>query len=354
MPLTERDYDLLSLYVDDALPPPERHALEARLAAEDGLRVELEALRRTIALVKSLPEMVAPRDLRLTSEIAASVLAELQAAQPAVIRPRRPVTHLLTSFAAAAASLVLVLAGALTLLQPEMMPSPVMSAESAATVAVADVMLSDVPPAGTPTLKTDDDATAGVFALPDIVPSDATETAMPMSEIMMMEEVETSEDSTFFSIVPSPLLTQSIQSPADETPDAAGGLAAFMSATMEHPSGNAAESTLTATKEAGAADMMRAQPPAAPLPAKTAAPDTAMAEMSIPSPTLSTESAEEVIETVVAAAGAGDTVETELQESVNAPPVTAASAPITGFVLVIAGLTLGALTLILTARKGPF
>ena len=82
MPLTERDYDLLSLYIDDALTPPERRAIESRLASDAEFRAELDALRQTIALVKSLPEMVAPRDLRLTPKMAAEVLAELKAAAP--------------------------------------------------------------------------------------------------------------------------------------------------------------------------------------------------------------------------------------------------------------------------------
>jgi hypothetical protein len=69
--LTEQDYDQLSAYIDGMLSPSEQTALEARLEEDPDLREELDALRATVALIKGLPEMQAPRDFTLTAEMIA-------------------------------------------------------------------------------------------------------------------------------------------------------------------------------------------------------------------------------------------------------------------------------------------
>src|SRR5262245_35254225 len=107
MPLTDRDYDLISLYIDDALTPPERRAVESRLGSDAELRGEHDAIKQTVLLIKSMPEMIAPRDLRLTPKMASDVLAELTARRP-IQRARTPIFRSFTNLAAAAASLVLV------------------------------------------------------------------------------------------------------------------------------------------------------------------------------------------------------------------------------------------------------
>ncbi len=63
--LTPADLELLSAYLDDALTPQERAALERRLAAEPVLHAELEALRAVVSRVRALPTLTAPRDFRL-------------------------------------------------------------------------------------------------------------------------------------------------------------------------------------------------------------------------------------------------------------------------------------------------
>lgn len=63
--LTERDYELLSAYIDGALNESEHTALESRLQAEDDLRRELESLRATLALIQGLPTLKAPRNFTL-------------------------------------------------------------------------------------------------------------------------------------------------------------------------------------------------------------------------------------------------------------------------------------------------
>jgi anti-sigma factor RsiW len=63
--LNERDYELLSAYLDDALTASERAALEARLQSDAALRRELAALRQTVLLLRQLPTLKAPRDFML-------------------------------------------------------------------------------------------------------------------------------------------------------------------------------------------------------------------------------------------------------------------------------------------------
>lgn len=62
---SERDPELLSAYLDGELTDREREDLEQRLAQETPLRTELEALRATVALVRDLPRLKAPRNFTL-------------------------------------------------------------------------------------------------------------------------------------------------------------------------------------------------------------------------------------------------------------------------------------------------
>lgn len=68
----------LSAYIDGALSPRERARLEARLAQDADLRARLESLQRTVALVRGLPPVPAPRNFLLT---------------PAMVRPPAPAAH---------------------------------------------------------------------------------------------------------------------------------------------------------------------------------------------------------------------------------------------------------------------
>ncbi len=65
----QRD-ELLSAYLDGQLAAEERARLEAQLATDPALRTELEALRRTVALVRNLPRVPAPRNFVLPQTIA--------------------------------------------------------------------------------------------------------------------------------------------------------------------------------------------------------------------------------------------------------------------------------------------
>ena len=64
-PLSERDLELLSAYLDGALAEPDRVALEERLAREESLRVALDDLRANRQLLRSLPLLKAPRSFAL-------------------------------------------------------------------------------------------------------------------------------------------------------------------------------------------------------------------------------------------------------------------------------------------------
>ncbi len=107
--MIEQDNELLSAYLDGELNDTERAALEARLEADPALRAELEALRRTIALVRALPELRAPRNYTLDP----AVYGRKPAAPLHVIMfPRANVRRLLI----AAASVMLVFVAVVALL----------------------------------------------------------------------------------------------------------------------------------------------------------------------------------------------------------------------------------------------
>ncbi len=64
-PLSPRDLESLSAYLDGQLPAGEQRRLESRLAQEPALRASLEEMRRTRLLLRSLPRARAPRNFTL-------------------------------------------------------------------------------------------------------------------------------------------------------------------------------------------------------------------------------------------------------------------------------------------------
>ncbi len=93
MPLSERDIDLLSAYLDDALTESERAEFLQALAQSPELQRELadwQAMRRALA---AMPTLRAPRDFTLT---------------PAQVRPTRVLTAVWRVLSAAAAVVLLV------------------------------------------------------------------------------------------------------------------------------------------------------------------------------------------------------------------------------------------------------
>ena len=98
------DPELLSAYLDDALSPEERAALEARLQADADLRREMARLRATVELIGTLPTLRAPRDLTLTPRM--------------VRRPSLLTSAAFSAMSAAAAVVLLVIGAALFSLRP--------------------------------------------------------------------------------------------------------------------------------------------------------------------------------------------------------------------------------------------
>lgn len=66
--LSRPDLEKLSAYVDGALPPRDRAALEARLATEADLQLALEELRFVSTSLRRLPAVPVPRNFTLTRD----------------------------------------------------------------------------------------------------------------------------------------------------------------------------------------------------------------------------------------------------------------------------------------------
>jgi anti-sigma factor RsiW len=65
-PISPRDWEALSAYLDNQLGPKDRAQLETRLGANPDLRAALDDLRRTRAILRSQPRLRAPRNFTLT------------------------------------------------------------------------------------------------------------------------------------------------------------------------------------------------------------------------------------------------------------------------------------------------
>ncbi len=146
-PLSDNEIELLSAYLDGALTDSERAALEARLNAEPALRRELESLRQTVALIKTLPTMKAPRNFTLTREMIAaseSTISDAPRMSKFAVRdgmpakPARlfvfPTTAAFSALSAAAAVILLVIGvGFFTQSQPSTSNNVAMAVTEAAT-----------------------------------------------------------------------------------------------------------------------------------------------------------------------------------------------------------------------------
>jgi hypothetical protein len=68
-PVSPRDLDLLSAYLDGQIKPSERARLETRLEKNPDLRVVLVELERTRSLIRAVPRIRVPRNFYLTPEM---------------------------------------------------------------------------------------------------------------------------------------------------------------------------------------------------------------------------------------------------------------------------------------------
>jgi hypothetical protein len=67
--ISERDLEAISAYLDGQLSQREQSRLEARLQTDRDLRLAFEQMRRTRAVLRSLPAMRAPRNYVLTPQM---------------------------------------------------------------------------------------------------------------------------------------------------------------------------------------------------------------------------------------------------------------------------------------------
>lgn len=201
--LSERDAELLSAYLDEHLSAAERAELEARLQSDSELRAELIALRQTLRLVRELPTLRAPRDLRLRPEQVAPV-------PQLVVLPRAP--RVWRVLGAAAAGLALVLVGGLFLLsQQNLAPTLPPQAIAALPSPTQDTSISGAAPAlAQPQQSTDMPA-----------PTEAAEVqrALPAAPPPMATQGEAAR----FAVTPSPEMRT--ESMTDASADAAGNAA---------------------------------------------------------------------------------------------------------------------------------
>ncbi len=65
LPPDASELEMLSAYLDNALPEIERAAVERRLSAEPALHTALESLQSTLAILKNAPVLAAPRNFTL-------------------------------------------------------------------------------------------------------------------------------------------------------------------------------------------------------------------------------------------------------------------------------------------------
>jgi len=105
----ERRDELLSAYLDGQLSAGERARVDARLAADPALRAELDALRRTVALVRELPPVPVPRNFILPQAVAPRPRPE----RPARFRRTWAAPLLTAATAVVSLMFVVVLAGGL-------------------------------------------------------------------------------------------------------------------------------------------------------------------------------------------------------------------------------------------------
>jgi hypothetical protein len=102
--MNDRDYELITAYIDGALTEAERQMLESRLDVEPDLRSELNSLRQTVILLRQLPDLKAPRNFTLTP-------AQVEPRSPAKTTLPFPLTVTFSALSAAAAVLLLVFGG---------------------------------------------------------------------------------------------------------------------------------------------------------------------------------------------------------------------------------------------------
>ncbi|MBL8156088.1 MAG: hypothetical protein JNM70_18055 [Anaerolineae bacterium] len=138
--LTEREIELLSLYLDSALSESERAALEARLQTDAELRGELESLRETVTLLRTLPSRRAPRNFTLSASQATRSTRWMGF----------PTSAAFSALSAAAAFLLFIGASLLLTSRPQVTQAPAAALAITATASQQPDLLMQAPIEGSP------------------------------------------------------------------------------------------------------------------------------------------------------------------------------------------------------------
>jgi len=140
--ISPEEFELLSAYLDNMLNETERLALEARLAENEPLRAELEALRATIALINGLPMLKAPRNFILTPQM---VKSKTEVGAPQLVKSKTEVGRIIrfpiSSVMSAAASFVIIILGIVLIFGDQSSPQATSSQDTSVAL-----MVTNTPP----------------------------------------------------------------------------------------------------------------------------------------------------------------------------------------------------------------
>ncbi len=145
------ELEFLSAYLDNMLNEAERSALEIRLAQNEALRTELEALRATVALIKGLPTLKAPRNFILTPEMVKSktevgapqlVKSKTETGTPELVKTKTEVGRIIrfpvSAVMSAAASFVIIILGIVLVFGGQSAPNEIPVQNSSVAVMVTN------------------------------------------------------------------------------------------------------------------------------------------------------------------------------------------------------------------------
>ena len=252
------DIELLSAYLDGQLIEAERSALESRLQNEPELRQQLVELRATVALIREMPTLAAPRDFRLTH------------AMVSVGRQRQQPRTYLFSFVSAAAAIVLFVLGFGLLSSSMSTTAPLSSSNFASDGLAASSQPPQVAILPTQTAAATVDAFSLRFAATDIIEQEET------LDDQAGEDARTAADSQQAQNTIIPPATMLLNEPLSEATTFAGGEAASNTGAAIEEYSAASEAS---DEEAPQAELLLQAPAesdtaaaAAPLPTQSEAP----------------------------------------------------------------------------------
>lgn len=216
----------LSAYLDGQLGPTERARLEAQLATDPTLRAELEALQRTVALVRMLSRAPLPRNFLLPQMVKAVQPRGGSTAKWSLYLADR-LTWFAAATAAVAAMLVVVVTGHLLLARPAAAPGPL---TPPIPVPGDEAPVEETKPVEMPMAGTEEMAVTPEVRLFGVPPTPTAESAIaPTDEISGVPMIAEAP-----SLAPRQIPTESKVLPDLETPHVPGTLSPSPSVEEPH------------------------------------------------------------------------------------------------------------------------